>query len=63
MSDLGCIHYSTNDVRCTGGGAIEIVGHVMEDVVVLRETLLQIRHVTVMVDNDKVEDVTTMLMK
>lgn len=55
----GSLHYTTNDVRCTGGGAIEINGRVMEDVVVLRETLLQIRHVTVTVDNDRIEDETT----
>ena len=55
----GSLHYSTNDVRCTGGGAIEIAGRVMEDVVILTETLLQIRHVTVTVDGEKVEDETT----
>ena len=55
----GSLHYSTNDVRCTGGGAIEIAGRVIEDIVILRETVLQIRHVIVTIDDEKIEDETT----
>ena len=55
----GGLHYSTNDVRCTGSGAVEINNHVVEDVVTLTQTLLRTRKVKVTVEKTRIEDEST----
>ena len=55
----GGLHYSTNDVRCTGGGAVEINNRVIEDVVTLTQTLLRTRNVKVTVEKNRIEDEST----
>ena len=52
----GSLKYSLNDVRCTGEDGVRINGRVMNDVVVLTSTKLEIRTITVTVRGQVIED-------